>query len=44
MDPAEMRLRFGDHKRWSESEPLPHLDRDVYEIFVHPGIILIRRP
>ena len=40
MDPAELRLRFGDHKRWSENEPLPHLDRDVYEIFVHPGIPL----
>ena len=34
-DPSDFRLRFGDHDRYSESEPLPHVDREAYEIFVH---------
>ena len=35
-DPPDFRLRFGDHDRMADDEPLPHVDRDAYEIFVHP--------
>lgn len=35
-DPSDLMVRFGDFNRVAASEPEAHVDRDVYEIFVHP--------